>query len=39
MMSVRAFAETKPVAADPRFQRVLVSINFPDANTQLASAK
>jgi TolB-like protein/DNA-binding winged helix-turn-helix (wHTH) protein/Tfp pilus assembly protein PilF len=37
MMSVRAFSETKPVAADPRFQKVLASINFPDANTQLAS--
>lgn len=39
MMSVRVFGETKTVAADPRYQRILASINFPDANVQLASTK
>lgn len=39
MMSVRVFGEMKPVAADPRFQRILASISFPDPNTQLASTK
>jgi TolB-like protein/DNA-binding winged helix-turn-helix (wHTH) protein/Flp pilus assembly protein TadD len=38
IMGVRGLEDTEDVAKDPRFQKILTAIAFPDANIQTASA-
>lgn len=37
IMSLRAFGEVKEIGGDPRYQKILAAVAFPDAAPQLAS--
>ena len=37
-MGIRGFSDIKDIAADPRFQKIMATIAFPDSQVELAHA-